>query len=208
MFVYKNINKLESKNIEVEKKNELILSRGKLNNLSFLLICFLSFGMLGFSSSLLNLSQEVRQITSSWTPNISDLGKLKFVINQGVETDLEVFSSIDSLAMPFENNYVTEVEDGVFMVNGLGGMIVKSCLDGTVSKVESKEASKTVWISHGKGLTSVYEYIDSVGVKVGDRVKKNTPIGVSTLSVIQFKVLFRDKVVAGLTVKDGEMTFM
>ena len=75
-----------------------------------------------------------------------------------------------------------------------------------VTKIEVGE-QKTIHVSHGKGLVSVYEDIDTLGVKVGDVVKKNSPIGVSYSSTINFKILFRNKIITGLKAQDGEMTF-
>ena len=173
-----------------------------LHILSLFFICCLTFGTLGISSSSLYMSQDVKNVVSSWVPK-TDLGKLKFVLNQ---TDEEVFSHVSYLSMPFENTYITQETNGSFLVNGLGGMVVKSCLKGKVSLIEG-DKTKTIHISHGKGLSSIYSNIDNVGVKVGDIVEKNSPIGVSEKSVINFQLLFRNKPISGLVVKDGEMSF-
>ena len=206
MRVYENIKLVESKK-QVAKSTEII-SQKKLRKLSFIFVCVLSFGVLGFSLSSLSLSREVKTITASWSPNIADLGKLKFVYQDDIETDKEALSSVEGMSMPFENSFAEEVSQGVFLINGLGGVIVKSCLDGKVSKIVEDEGTKTISVSHGKNLVSVYELLDTVGVKVGDGVKKNTPLGVSNSSILRFKMLYKGKVLAGLTVKDGELTFM
>lgn len=206
MRVYKNIKLKTSKKTEAIKAP--VFSQKNMRLFGLLLVTVLSLGVMGFSLSNLGLSSEVRAITSTWSPNITDLGKLKFVINQSTETDEEVLSSISSIAMPFENNYVTEVETGVFMVDGLGSLLVKACMPGKVTKVEKNGDYKRVTISHGKGLVSVYDYIDTVGVEEGNSVEKNTPIGVCLSSKVQFKMLFKNKVLAGMTVKDGELTFL
>lgn len=205
MRVYESVKENKAKSAKAE--SALVFSQKKLRVWGLLLITILSFGVMGLSLSDLNLSKEVRAITSSWSPNVTDLGKLKFVINQN-ETESEVLAQLYSLSMPFENNYVTEVETGVFMVDGLGGLLVKSCMAGTVTKVEQNGEFKRLTISHGKGLVSVYDYIDNVGVKEGDRVEKNTPLGICYMSRVLFKMMFKNKVLAGLTVKDGELTFM
>ena len=111
------------------------------------------------------------------------------------------------MQMPFENTFVREQSEGVFLVNGLGGIIVKACLDGKVVKVEG-ETDKKVYVSHGKNLVSVYSSLNNVGVKEGDKVNKNTPLGVSLSSIISFQMLYKNKPIAGLTVKDGEMQFL
>lgn len=190
-------------------KKENILSCRKLKGLSLFFICFLTFGSFGsFLFENLSIVNEIRQITASWSPNISDLGKLKYVINNDLEFEQDVFAGIEELCMPFENNYLTELESGVFEVNGLGGLVVKSCLVGVVTKIENVEGKKNVYISHGKSLISVYEGLDSVGVKKGDNVQKNSPIGVSVDSVIKFKMLYKNNILGGLTIKDGELSFV
>lgn len=206
MRVYKNIKLVNSKS--TGSKNQVIFSQKKLRKLSFIFVCILSLGIMGFSLSSSGLSSEVKNITSSWSPNISDLGKLKFVYQDSLETDQEVFLQMEDMSMPFENTYAQEVDAGVFLVNGLGGVVVKACLAGKVTKIENNGNQKSVYVAHGKSLVSVYELLDNVGVKEGDGVEKNTPLGISMSSVVQFKILYKDKILTGLTVKDGELTFM
>lgn len=203
MKIYKNVENLETAK-QTTTKN--VVSLKKLKVFGSLFCLLLSFSLLGFSLSSLGFSDEIKLITSSYAPNLQDIGKLKFV-NEGIATESEVASFVNEMAMPFNNTYVTEEDKGCFLVNGLGSIVVKSCLGGKVTKIENKGSVKTITIAHGKGLTSVYEELDNVGVKEGDTVKKNTPIGVSLSSKIVLKVLLGGKVVAGLTVKDGEMTF-
>lgn len=203
--MYKSIEKVESGSVSA-KQNQITFSYKKLKMFSFVFMCVLSLGVMGVSLSSLNISAEVKNITSTWSPNISDLGKLKYVTSEG-EGELEVLSSVSEMAMPFENSYTIEVGSGVFMVDGLGSVVVKSCMDGKVTKVEGDGALKSIQIAHGKGLVSVYELLDTVGVKVGDGVKKNQAIGISMSSSIKLKILFNNKIVAGLTVKDGDMIF-
>jgi len=200
MSVYENVKVLE--NVEKQTKSNVV-SKRKLHNFSLFFICLVTSFFFGFSLSNLEIASEVKNITNSWAPNITDLGKLKFV-NQDVEE--EVFSSVEEMEMPFENSYVLEDVSGGFIVNGLGGLVVKSCLAGRVSKITGGE-QKTVYISHGKSLVTVYGNIDNLGVKEGDKVNKNSPLGVSFNSIINLKVLFRNKMISGLTVKDGVMTF-
>lgn len=202
MEVYKNVKLMK----EIKRQEEkCVVTKKKLHIFSLFFICLLSFGTLGISAEKLNISREVKNITSSWAPNITDLGKLKFVINQ--ESTDDVFSHVSNMVLPFENTFVSEESVGVFKVNGLGGLVVKACLDGKVTKIEG-ELKKSVYISHGKGLVSVYEEIDTLGVKEGDSVKKNSPLGVSDNSIINFKILYRNKTMTGLTIRDGELTFL
>jgi len=203
MSFYKNIKCVSEKNVKAEKSQ--IISQKNLRFFSLFFICVVTMGIFGVSLSNLGISTEVKYITSSWSPNITDLGKLKFVT---METDEEVMMSVSAMAMPFENAFISEDEVGMFSVNGLGGIIVKCCLAGRVNKIEQNGETKTIYISHSKGLVSVYDNIDTVGVKENDRVEKNTPLGVSLSSKIGFKVLYKNKMLAGLTVKNGELTFM
>ena len=189
----------QSKNKQVKKG---CVTKRSLHLFSLFFICFLTFGTLGLSSSNFYLSQDVKSVVSSWVPK-TDLGKLKFVLNQ---TEEEVFAHVSYLSMPFDNTYITKETNGTFLVNGLGGMVVKSCLKGKVTEIVG-DKTKTIHISHGKGLSSIYSNIDNVGVKVGDVVEKNSPIGVSEKSIINFQLLFRNKPISGLIVKDGEMSF-
>lgn len=202
MSVYKNVSYVKKRTKQTEN---VVIPKRKLNIFGLFFICLVTFGTVSFSALKMNIAGEVKNIIASWEPKISDLGKLKFVINQG-ETESDVFAHVSLMCMPFENTYIEETQDGVFKVNGLGGLVVKSCLDGKVTKVE-ETPKKIVHISHGKGLVSVYEDIDTLGVKVGDVVKKNSPIGVSYSSTINFKILFRNKIITGLKAQDGEMTF-
>lgn len=204
MRAFKNIKEL--KTVKSENKKS-IFSKRKLFTLSSLFCVLLSFSLLGFSLSFFGFSKEVKQITSCWAPNLQDIGKIKFVNGDETMTEKEVHLSVSEMCMPFENSYAIEGEE-CFLVKGLGSMVVKSCLNGKVTKIENKGLVKNVTISHGKGLVTIYENLDTVGVKEGDSVKKNSPIGISYSSQIVFKILLSGKVVAGLTVKDGEMTFL
>jgi len=192
----------KEKEVDFETKN-IVLPKRKLHVFSLILLCFFSFGILGFSVNNLSVKNEVKTITSSWAPNINGLGKIKYVNSE----QEEVFSHVMGMQMPFKNTFVRELNNGVFLVNGLGGVVVKACLEGKVIKVEGT-TEKTVRVSHGKNLVSVYSCLNNVGVKVGDGVTKNTPLGVSLTSTISFQMLYKNKPIAGLTVKDGEMQFL
>ena len=189
----------------VAKSFGSVFHKRKQNFLGLLLICCLTFSCLGFSLSNSSLSPDVKNITSYWSPNISGLGKLKYVSED--ELEKEVLSSISDFGMPFKNNYVTETETGLFQIDGLGGLVIKACLGGTIEDIEMGE-TKTIVVNHGNSLKSVYSLIDVLGVKKGDRVEKNTPLGISNDSKIMFKVLYKNKVIAGLTVKDGQFSFI
>ena len=202
MFIYNKENKIE----KVKKQAEsVVIPKRKLHLVSLFFVFILSLGTIGVSVSNIGVLSEVKHITSSWQPNVQDLGKLKFVVKQ--ETYEDVFLEVSQMEIPFESAYFEKISEETFLVNGLGGMIVKACLEGKVSKIEMGD-KKTVYISHGKGLTTVYSDIDTLGVKEGDKVEKNTPIGVSLNSVISFKLLFRNKPIGGIVVKDGEMQFL
>ena len=203
MRAYKEISEVKSEGKGAESP---VVVKRKLHIFSSIFIMLISFSCLGISLSSTSLAREVRQITSYWSPNIADLGKLKFV--SGDEAREDVMSQVAEFAMPFETSLVTEVDAGVFEVNGLGGMLVHACLKGRVEKIENNGEYKTITLSHGNNLKTTYSYIDTLGVKEGDGVEKNTPLGVSLSSKIMFKVLYKNKVLAGLTVNNGEFSFM
>jgi len=202
MRAFKNIQTLKT----VKENKVSCISKRKLSFFGSFFCMILSLGILGFSLSSLPLKAEVGRITSSWAPNLQDIGKIKFV-NTDKEQEQEVFSNISLMAMPFENVYVSKIEDG-FEVNGLGSVIVKSCLAGKVKSVSKNAEGKVITISHGKGLVSIYEGLDNACVEAGNKVSKNTPIGVSLNSKIILKVLLMGRQIAGLSVKDGEMMFL
>ena len=206
MRTFKNIKELQ--NVKTSKHQSVVFSSKRLKIFGSLFCILLTLGMFGFSLSNLGFSDEVRRITSSWAPNLQDIGKLKFVSKEDFKTESEALTYVSEMAMPFSNCYVSlDENEGAFVVNGLGSLVVKSCMDGRVSKIQSSENKKTITLSHGRGLTSVYECIDNVCVQEGDSVKKNMPIGISLSSCIMLKVKLGGKLLAGLTVKDGEMTF-
>lgn len=202
---YKNI--AHSDSGKVKSNSGVVLSQRKLRLFSMLFCLILSLSVFGISP-ILGVGDEVRRITASWQPNISEIGKLKFVTKTDKQTELEVMANISQMDMPFEYSYVEQASSEMFLINGLGATIVKSCLAGTVEKISESENKKSVTIAHGKGLTSVYKNLDSLGVKEGDSVDKNTPIGIANNSQIYFQVLYKSKVVAGLKVENGELTFL
>lgn len=206
MQVYKNV-----KNIKITNNqtlNSAVVSQQKLRFFGVVFLLIITSGIFGFSLTNLGLCEEVKNITASWSPSVPDLGKLKFVDKQNYLTDQEVSANISAMEMPFENTFVEQTSTGEFIVNGLGGLIVKSCLGGKVNNIAQNGSYKKVTVSHGKGLISIYDMLDNVTVKLGDKIEKNTPLGISLTSKIKLTVLFKDKLIAGLTVVDGEMTFM
>lgn len=206
MRAFKNIKKTE--NIKItQSQNFVVFTYKKLKLLSFIFCCVLSLNILGLSYDGLGISEQIKRMTSSWTPNLTDIGKLKFV-NTESEYDKEVVSEIEEFTLPFENVFVTETSSGEFNVNGLGSMVVKSCYDGRVEKIDVVDGKKCITIQHKRGLKSVYEKLDNVSVKVGDIVKKNSAIGISESSVIVFKIYFKNKLITGLSFENGEMVFL
>ncbi len=205
MKAYKNIQSVQNQT-DRQENNKVVFTYKKLKLISVIFCFMLCFNILGIFLPDIGIQEEITRVTASWTPNISDVGKLKFV--NGQESEVEVLGSVSEFAMPFDNVYVTEVSDGTFDVNGLGGIVVKSCFDGKVEKVDIVDGKRNVTIQHKKVIKSVYEGLDTVGVKVGDLVKKNTPIGISDTSEIILKIYFKNKLVTGLSFKDGEMLFL
>lgn len=202
MRAYSGVKEVKSE----AKKCDLVVKRRKLHLLSSFFVLLVTFSCMGLTISNTSIAAEVRQITSYWTPNLTDLGKLKFVSEE--QTEMEVLSSVGEMSMPFASVFVDEVDEGIFEVNGLGSMVVHACLKGEVSKIENDEGVKTIILSHGKNLKTCYAGINTLGVKKGDKVEKNTPLGICSSSKIIFTVLYKDKVLAGLSVKDGEFTFL
>ena len=62
---------------------------------------------------------------------------------------------------------------------------VINIIDGTVSNVNKDETTLyTIEIKHNNDLVTVYEYLESSNVKVGDVIKKGDKIGVSGKSIV------------------------
>ncbi len=182
-----------------------IFHQRKLHLLALFFVVCLTFSCFGLSLNNTTFSKEVKSITSFWVPNLADLGKLKYVTGDG---EKEVMASVSEFSLPFKNNYVTERGAGEFVIDGLGGLVVKACLNGRVESIEYDGLTRSITLSHGKNLKTVYSNIDIVGVKVGDGVDKNTPLGISNSSKVTFKVLYKNKLLAGLSIVDGEFTFL
>lgn len=204
MRAYNNIELVEG---HAKTQSVVIVKRKNLHFFSALFMFILSLSCLGFSFSSLKIAGEVRHITSYWAPNLTGLGKLKFV-SDGDELYSQAAATVEEFSPPFENSFITKSSDGIFMVNGLGGMVVKACLEGVVSQIKNDGTKKSVTISHASNLKTVYEGIDTLGVKEGNRVDKNTPIGVCEDSFITFKILYKNKLMGGITISDGEFSFL
>ena len=187
--------------------NKVIMPQRKLRFFSMIFCFMLSFASLGVSVSVFEVKDEVNRITASWAPNTNDIGKLKFVTKNQL-TEQEVMLTINQMQMPFDYSFIEQVDSKTFKVDGLGAILVKSCLPGTVDQIKEENGRKTIKVDHGKGLSSVYKNIDTVSVKKGDSIDKNTPLGVTNNSQIFLQILYKGKAIAGLTIKEGELTFI
>ncbi len=203
MRAYKNIALAEG---QAKRQGGVIVKRKNLHIFSMLLIFLVTLSCFGLSLSSLKIAREVRHITSYWAPNLTGLGKLKFVGSD--ELTSEAAALVEDFALPFKNSLVTGQSDGSFVVNGLGGVIVKACLDGKVTKIEREGTNKTVTLSHAYNLKTVYEGITTLGVKEGDGVSKNTPLGTSESSQITFKILYKNKLMGGIIFDGNEFSFV
>ena len=205
MSFYKNIKDIDCG--RVNATSNVLLSYKKLRLFGAAFILFVTSGMFGLSLSNLQIASEVRQVTQYWAFSPNNVGKLKYVNVEDV-SEREVLSYASEMQMPFNNTYITAGQVGSYIVNGLGGVVVKSCLDGVVANIETYGVKKTIYVKHTESLMTVYEGLDSVGVEVGNKVNKNEPLGINYQSQIIFKIMYKNKIMTGLTVKDGELSFM
>ena len=82
-------------------------------------------------------------------------------------------------------------------------------MDGVVESVvtDEKTFKKTVTVAHKHDLKTIYYMLDNVSVKVGDKVEKNMPIAIVFDCVIGFKISYKNSIVKGLEIIDGELSF-
>ena len=191
-----------------ETQNRKSRSRGIILAFLFMLFCFGSLFMFTASSS--EMGMHVRQVAQKlFEPR--DLGKIKFASGElhEEETDSEAMSMIASFGLPFVF-CVSKNLGEVFLVTSAGEITVKCALGGVVEKIETNNSSflKTVTVNHGAGLKTIYSMLDNVAVKVGDKVEQNTILGISLNGEIGFVVNFKNKIVKGLEIVDGQLSFV
>jgi len=138
-----------------------------------------------------------------------DFGKIKFVdVNNG-QLETEAYSNIIGLEIPFFSCVSTLVGE-TFLLESPSEVIVKCAMDGVVVSVKTDPVNfkKSVVVEHKHDIKTEYYLLDNLSVKVGDSVKKNTPLGITMNSQIGFKISYKNTIVKGLEIKDGELVFL
>ena len=151
-------------------------------------------------------SELVNIIGNLFTPK--DFGKIKFVDTGANSIDAEAIASFESFELPFVACVTTKVGDN-FVLESAGEITIKAAMQGVVESIETDPVTfkKTIIVSHKFNIKSVYYLLDTVSVKVGDRVEKNTILGITMDGKIGLSVSYNGRNMKGLEIVDGEMTF-
>ena len=171
-----------------------------------LAMSYFSLHLLINSNNTINM-ELVRVIERVFTPK--DFGKIKFVGEEyNGENEKEAYSFIDSLNMPFSSCYSLSIGE-TFLLKSPSEITVKCAMDGVVESIacDEKTFKKSVTIRHKFDIKTEYYLLDNVSVKEGDSVTKNTIIGLALSGDIGFKITYRNSVVKGLEIVDGELSF-
>lgn len=195
--------------------NDIFLKQGKKPRILglflmfvFVIGCFSAVFL--FASSSPSIKNEIQAISEKlFEPK--DLGKIKFTNGELVfETpnEEEAMSMIAGFELPFAVCAGKNIGEA-FLMQSAGELLVKCAMDGVVESVTTNEVTfqKTIVVSHGSGLKTMYSMIDTASVKAGDRVKQNTILGISKKGEIGFSVSYKNKVVKGLEIVDGQLSF-
>ena len=171
-------------------------------------ITFLSVQAFMFPSS--GLGKQVSDVVEKlFEPK--DLGKIKFTNGTNIESEMEkaAFSSLSGFDMPFVACEAKNIGD-VFLLTSAGEITVKCAMDGVVESIETNPVTfkKTITVAHEHGLKSIYSMLDTASVKVGDRVQKNTILGITFTHEIGFLINWNNKVIKGLEIVDGQLSFV
>lgn len=153
-----------------------------------------------FGDELLNITRQL------FVPK--DFGKIKYVGQEFFSNEEEAYSSMMGLSLPFSVCLATKINDD-FLITSAGEILVKCAMDGVVESVKTDEKTfkKTVVISHKYDIKTTYTMLNNVSVKVGDIVTKNTPVGITENNQIGFKITYKNTIVKGLEIANGELTF-
>lgn len=137
-----------------------------------------------------------------------DFGKIKFVDNENYEKEKEALGSVCDLGVPFVACFSTKIDD-VFLLSSPSEVTVKCAMDGVVENIytDDKTLKKTIIVKHKMDIRSQYLLLDNVSVVVGDSVNKNTILGLSYSGNIGFKVSYKNSIVKGLEIIDGQLSF-
>lgn len=150
-------------------------------------------------------TQLLKVVEKVFTPK--DFGKIKFVDTLG-DFDKEAYAVLEGFSIPFSACLSTQVGE-TFLLNSPSEITVKCAGSGVVEsiKTDEKTLKKSVTIRHKYDLKTEYYLLDNVGVKVGDKVEKNTILGLSFSMNVGFKITYKNSIVKGLEIVDGNLDF-
>ena len=183
-------------------------SKWKICLLSFfmcLIMCFVGCKMLLVRSDTINV-ELMSVIENLFTPK--DFGKIKFVDTNSNSSDKEAMAYISSLSLPFNSCFSVKSDD-VFVLNSPSEITIKCAMDGVVDSInfDEKTGKKTVVVKHKMNLKTEYLYLDNVAVEIGNKVDKNTILGLSFEKQVGFKILYKNSTMKGFEIINGELEF-
>ena len=191
---------------------KVILKPRKQRVFSIFILALMILGMSFFGFKLLidhndTFGAEIMSVAESlFVPK--DFGKIKFVGTDLNEFDSEAYSCVEALDIPFSACVSTKFGDQ-FLLTSPSEILVKCAMDGVVTSVTTDEKTfkKSVVVMHKYDIKTEYYMLDNLSVKVGDKVTKNTPLGVASSCQIGFKITYKNSIVKGLEIVNGELVF-
>lgn len=187
-----------------ESKKPYLVSKKSLAFCSFALI-FVVFFSTFFALPYENkMSSFLTRIVSSWVAGNGSIGKIKFVSNDNVEEAVNLFDI--KFSVPFKNGTLTQNDDGTIVADGKGEVMVVCAYPSTVKKINDVDGKRTVTFDCGYGVTVTYYNLDNIGVKVGNRLKRDDAVGVCNDSVMKIEILHNGKKIKKLKVKNGTLS--
>lgn len=168
------------------------------------IVCF----FIVFSGGLASVSSELYRVTNAlFVPK--DFGKIKFVHGDEQTMSKEAIAELGEISMPFMVCSVTG-NDGTYLLTSAGEITVRCAMSGVVESISSDAVTfkKTIVVSHNHSLKTIYYNIDNVCVQEGNKVDKNTILGISLSGQIGFKVNYKNLVIKGLEIVDGQLSFI
>ena len=183
-------------------------SKWKLYLFTFLLcivMCFSGCKILLTKSDIISV-ELLSVIEKLFTPK--DFGKIKFVDTGAVDNESEAISFVGSFSLPF-NACISQKIEETFLLESPSEITIKCAMDGVVENIiyDSVTQKKKVVVKHKFDLISEYLYMDNVCVNKGDSVEKNTILGLSFDNKVGFKITYKNSMIKGFEIINGELSF-
>lgn len=188
-----------------ETKKGILTSKKHQVFFSFVLLGLMLFSAYFVSVDDGKIASFFSRITSSWVAGNEDIGKIKFVTSEDI---IEASGSMFEIkfSMPFAGGNLIQNEDGTIYAQGNGEVMVVCAYPSTVKSIEEIDGKRKVVFACGYGVTVVYYNLDNIGVKVGNKLKRDAAVGVCNDSLMRIEVLHKGKPIKNLKVKNGSLS--